>query len=166
MTRKLHHLLPILVVGSLILGACSGGEIGADDTEEPAATDGGDGESAAPTTAAFPEGDFEIELWTKEGDPQIAYVEALAEAYSAERPNVTISVVNKDVELLREDLVNTALSPEAAPELVWTVADHIGPFTSAGVIGAVRGSADLAARTGGQDDGGDHQDRPEGVKLA
>ncbi len=143
MTRKFHHLLPILVVGSLILGACSGGEIGADDSEEPTPTDGGE-ESAAPTTAAFPEGDFELELWTKEGDPQIAYVEALAEAYSAERPNVTISVVNKDVELLREDLVNTALAPDAAPELVWTVADHIGPFTSAGVIQELDGQIDTS----------------------
>jgi arabinogalactan oligomer/maltooligosaccharide transport system substrate-binding protein len=47
---------------------------------------------------------------------------------------VTITVVNKDVETLREDLVNTALSPDAQPELVWTVADHVGPFTTAGVI--------------------------------
>ena len=143
MSRKLHRILPMFVVGSLVLAACAGGEIapGNDESEAPAGS--GDA-STAPSAAAFPEGDVAIELWTKEGDPQIAYVEALAEAYSTEHPNVTIEVVNKDVELLREDLVNTALSPEAAPELVWTVADHVGPFTSAGVIQELDGQVDTS----------------------
>ncbi len=144
MSRKLHRILPMLVVGALVLAACSGGEIGpgGDESEAPAAS--GDA-STAPSAAAFPEGDVAIELWTKEGDPQIAYVEALAEAYSGEHPNVTIEVVNKDVEVLREDLVNTALSPDAAPELVWTVADHVGPFTSAGVIQELDGQIDTSS---------------------
>jgi arabinogalactan oligomer/maltooligosaccharide transport system substrate-binding protein len=133
----MHRIAPMFFVGSLVLAACAGGEITpGDESGEPA-------ESVA--EMAFPEGDVAIELWTKEGDPQIAYVEALAEAYSAEHPNVTIEVVNKDVELLREDLVNTALSPEAAPELVWTVADHVGPFTSAGVIQELDGQIDTSA---------------------
>jgi arabinogalactan oligomer/maltooligosaccharide transport system substrate-binding protein len=144
MTRT-FRLLPILVIAMLVLAACGGGEIGADDSEEPAASQAAGSEGAAPSAAAFPEGDVAIELWTKEGDPQIAYVEALAEAYSEEHPNVTISVVNKDVEVLREDLVNTALSPEAAPELVWTVADHVGPFTSAGVIQELDGQIDTSS---------------------
>jgi arabinogalactan oligomer/maltooligosaccharide transport system substrate-binding protein len=140
MSRTMHRILPMLVVGMLVLAACTGGEITpGDESEEPAET--GD---ASPSAAAFPEGDVAIELWTKEGDPQIAYVEALAEAYSAEHPNVTVEVVNKDVEVLREDLVNTALSPEAAPELVWTVADHVGPFTSAGVIQELDGLVDTS----------------------
>jgi arabinogalactan oligomer / maltooligosaccharide transport system substrate-binding protein len=139
MSRKLHRIAPLFVVGSLLLAACAGGEITpGDESEAPGA------ESAAPTEMAFPEGDVALELWTKEGDPQIAYVEALAEAYNGEHPNVTIEVVNKDVEVLREDLVNTALSPEAAPDLVWTVADHVGPFTSAGVIQELDGQIDTA----------------------
>ncbi len=141
MTRKIHHLLPIFMVGSLVLAACSGGEIGGSD--EPTEPDSS-ASQAPPSEAAFPEGDVAIELWTKEGDPQIAYVESLAEAYSTEHPNVTIAVVNKDVEVLREDLVNTALSPDAAPELVWTVADHVGPFTAAGVIQELDGKIDTS----------------------
>jgi len=141
MSRLFHRLLPILVIGMLVLAACSGGEIGASDSEEPADSAA---PSAAPSEAAFPEGDVALELWTKEGDPQIAYVEALAEAYNAEHPNVTIEVVNKDVELLREDLVNTALSPDAAPDLVWTVADHVGPFTAADVIQELDGKVDTS----------------------
>ena len=138
------RLLPIFVVGALVLAACGGGEIGGDESEAPESQGTGSSEAAAPSAAAFPEGDVEIELWTKEGDPQIAYVEALAEAYTAEHANVTINVVNKDVEVLREDLVNTALAPESAPELVWTVADHVGPFTSAGVIQELDGQVDTA----------------------
>lgn len=134
MFRTFSRFLPLAVILTLILAACGGGEIGAEESESaseaPPASEG-----AAPSEeAAFPEGDITVELWTKEGDPQIAYVQSLGEAYSEEHPNVTIEVVNKDVELLREDLVNTALSPDAAPSLVWTVADHVGPFTAADVI--------------------------------
>jgi arabinogalactan oligomer / maltooligosaccharide transport system substrate-binding protein len=141
MSRTLHRLLPMLVIGMLVLAACSGGAIGESESQEPASSES---EAAEPTEAPFPEGDVALELWTKEGDPQIAYVEALAEAYNAEHPNVTIEVVNKDVEVLREDLVNTALSPEAAPDFVWTVADHVGPFTSAGVIQELDGQIDTS----------------------
>ena len=66
-------------------------------------------------------------------------------AYTTEHPNVTISVVNKDVEVLREDLVNTALAPESAPELVWTVADHVGPFVDSEGVAAMLGGASRKA---------------------
>lgn len=140
MNRKtLHRLLPMLVIGMLVLAACGGGEIGGgDQSEEPQP-----GDSEAPASAAtFPEGDIEIELWTKEGDAQLSFVENLAAAYSELHPNVTITVVNKDVELLREDMVNTALSPDAQPELLWTVLDHVGPLAEAGVIQPIGGQFD------------------------
>lgn len=128
--------LPLAMILALILAACGGGEIGAEESEsaEPEPAESEAAQPSADGEAAFPEGDITVELWTKEGDPQIEYVQALADAYAEEHPNVTIEVVNKDVELLREDLINTALSPDAAPELVWTVADHVGPFTAADVI--------------------------------
>ncbi len=145
MSRKFHRILPMLFAGSLVLAACGGGEIAESDEPGSQAPDSSaPAESMAPSEAAFPEGDVAIELWTKEGDPQIEYVQALADAYTEEHPNVTIEVVNKDVELLREDLVNTALSPEAAPDLVWTVADHIGPFTAADVIQPLDGLVDTS----------------------
>ena len=56
-----------------------------------------------------------IELWTKEGDPKIEFVQQLADDYTALHSNVTFNVVNKDVEVLREDMVNTALAPDAQP---------------------------------------------------
>ena len=133
------RLAPVALIAALLLAACGGGEIGGDDGD-------GDGESPATSPGAdatFPSGDVSIEMWTKEGDPQIEFVIQLAEQYMEMHPNVTIEVVNKDVELLREDMVNTALSPDAQPELLWTVLDHIGPFVESGVIQPLDGKVDL-----------------------
>ena len=125
--------IPSLLIGcSLFLAACGGGEIGrggGDDDESPPPGDGAPAE-----TVAFPEGEIAIEMWTKEGEPQLESVQALADRYTEVHQNVTFEVVNKDVELLREDMVNTALSPDAQPELLWTVLDHVGPFVEADVI--------------------------------
>jgi arabinogalactan oligomer/maltooligosaccharide transport system substrate-binding protein len=104
--------------------------------------------------------DVEIVLWTKEGeaDGGLQFVQALADAYTAEHPNVTFEVVNKDVETLREDFLTAGLAG-SMPDLLWTVNDHAGPFTDAELIMAVDGVFDLslyvdsalaAAELGGQ----------------
>ena len=133
---KYTKFLPLVTVAALVLAACTSGSPG----ESP-------GESAsesepAASEAQFPTGDIAIELWTKEGDPNIEFVQQLADAYTALHPNVTFDVVNKDVELLREDMLTTALSPEAQPELLWTVLDHVGPFVEAGVVQPLDGQFD------------------------
>jgi arabinogalactan oligomer/maltooligosaccharide transport system substrate-binding protein len=130
MIHRIPKAFLLLAIATVLLAACTGGQIGASDEESEAPPD----ESAAETEAAYPTGEVAIELWTKEGDPQIEFVDQLATDYMALHENVTIDVVNKDVEVLREDMVNTALSPDAQPELLWTVADHIGPFTEVDVI--------------------------------
>ena len=104
--------------------------------------------------------EVEIILWTKEGeaDGGLQFVQALADAYTAEHPNITFEVVNKDVETLREDFLTAGLAG-SMPDLLWTVNDHAGPFTDAGLIMAVDDMFDLslyvdsalaAARLGGQ----------------
>jgi arabinogalactan oligomer/maltooligosaccharide transport system substrate-binding protein len=130
--RRASKFLPLAVL-AILVAACGGGTT---SPSEP-------GESAA-ASIAFPTGDIAIELWTKEGDPNIEFVQQLADDYSALHSNVTFEVTNKDVELLREDMVNTALSPDAQPQLLWTVADHVGPFTDAGVIQSLDGLLDEA----------------------
>jgi arabinogalactan oligomer/maltooligosaccharide transport system substrate-binding protein len=84
-------------------------------------------------------------LWTKEGeaDGSLQYVQSLAAAYSAAHPNVTITVVNKDVEALREDFLTSSLAGQA-PELLWTVADHVGPFTASNTILPLDGKIDTS----------------------
>lgn len=134
MTRTLSKFPAVGLVLTMVLAAC-GGSIGASNT--PAA-------SASGTAAAFPTGSITLELWTKEGDPNIQYVIKLTQGYTDLHPNIKFKVVNKDVEVLREDMVNTALAPQSQPQLLWTVADHIGPFTAADVIQELTGKINEA----------------------
>ena len=77
----------------------------------------------------------DLTLWTAEGEAEGAfqYVEGLADAYMEANPDVSIAVVNKQVETLREDFLTSSLAG-GAPEILWTVADHIGPFEASGTI--------------------------------
>jgi arabinogalactan oligomer/maltooligosaccharide transport system substrate-binding protein len=80
-------------------------------------------------------GSVHILLWTKEGesDQALQWVKAQADAFSAQYPDVTFEVINKDVEKLRQDFQTASLA-NAAPDLLWTVSDHAGPFTTADII--------------------------------
>ncbi|MFZ2782566.1 MAG: extracellular solute-binding protein [Rectinemataceae bacterium] len=86
-----------------------------------------------------------IQLWTQEGqaDGALQYVQALAKAYSSVDSKVTIEVVQKDTEALREDFQTASLAGNA-PELLWTVSDHAGPFTLAELIQPVDSFAKLS----------------------
>lgn len=121
MTKKLFPLFGVLLIAAMLLAACGPKEAG-------------------PMT---------INLWTKEGeaDGGLQYVQALADAYTAAHPNVTFVVTNKEVETLREDFQTASLA-NAAPELLWTVSDHLGPFTTADLIQPVDSLVDLTKYVG------------------
>ena len=79
-----------------------------------------------------------FELWTKEGeaDGSLQWVQKLAADYTAAHPDVTINVVQKEVggsESLRIDFQNQSFAGNP-PALLWTVADHLGPFTAADLL--------------------------------
>jgi arabinogalactan oligomer/maltooligosaccharide transport system substrate-binding protein len=76
-----------------------------------------------------------ILLWTKEGeaDQALQYVQNLADVFSKVYPKITFEVVNKNVEVLREDFQTASLAG-TPPDLLWTVSDHAGPFTTAKLI--------------------------------
>lgn len=137
MAKKLFPLISILLVAAFALAACATPTAAptAAATEAPMATE-------APTAAPEP---VTINLWTKEGetDGGLQYVQALADAYTAAHPEVTFVVVNKEVETLREDFQTASLAG-AAPELLWTVSDHLGPFTAADLIQPVDKLVDLS----------------------
>lgn len=82
-----------------------------------------------------------ISLWTKEGeaDGTLQWVTKLANDYAAMTEGVeAIEVLNKEVETLREDFQTASLAG-TAPDLLWTVSDHAGPFTTADLIQPVDG---------------------------
>ncbi|HOG48904.1 MAG TPA: extracellular solute-binding protein, partial [Anaerolineae bacterium] len=72
-------------------------------------------------------------LWTKEGASQLDKVNELATQFTAANPKITLEVVNYDVEKLRENFQTSMLAGQG-PDLLWTVNDHAGPFTTAGLI--------------------------------
>lgn len=131
--QRMTKLVTALGALAIVVGACGAA---ATPTPAPATPAPGSAEpTAAPTEAAYPTGDFSLTLWTKEGeaDGSFQYVKKLADAYTALHPNVVFEVVNKDVEALREDFQTASLAGDA-PEILWTVADHVGPFTAADLI--------------------------------
>ncbi|MGD8968648.1 MAG: extracellular solute-binding protein, partial [Anaerolineae bacterium] len=91
----------------------------------------------------------EVVMWTKEGeaDGGLQFVQSLADAYTAEHPNVTFEVTNKDVETLREDFLTAGLAG-SMPDLLWTVNDHAGPFTDAQLVMATDDTFDLSKYVG------------------
>jgi arabinogalactan oligomer/maltooligosaccharide transport system substrate-binding protein len=117
MTKKLLFVISVVMIAAMALTAC-----GPKDT-----------------------GPITINLWTKEGeaDGGFQYVQSLTDAYTAAHPNVTFVLTNKEVETLREDFQTASLAG-AAPELLWTVSDHLGPFTTADLIQPVDKLVDLS----------------------
>ncbi|MEE9307594.1 MAG: extracellular solute-binding protein [Spirochaetia bacterium] len=100
---------------------------------------GGQGETTA-------EGPVTITLWTKEGeaDNALQWVYDLAETFNQINAKQQVEVVKPgDVEALREDFQTASLAG-TAPELLWTVNDHAGPFTAADLIQPVDGLFDLS----------------------
>lgn len=147
MYKKFMPLFSILAIAAFLLAACQPAATPA-PTEAPAATEApvvteAPAATEAPTEA--PAEPVKISLWTKEGeaDGGLQFVQALADAYTKENPNVTFEVVNKEVETLREDFQTASLA-NAAPDLLWTVSDHLGPFTTADLIQPVDSLFDLS----------------------
>lgn len=76
-------------------------------------------------------------LWSKEAGTyhEDTAMVAAFDAWAAENaPGSTLTIEALDVEELRQNLQSAALAGEGLPDFLWTVADHAGPFTEAGLI--------------------------------
>jgi arabinogalactan oligomer/maltooligosaccharide transport system substrate-binding protein len=113
----------------------------AEATSAPAPAEATAAAPAEPTTAAAPAEatsapvagtGTKLVMWTKEGGSDLEFVKTLAKEFG-DKNGVSIEVVNKDVETLRTDFQTAALAG-SGPDLLWTVNDHAGPFTVAGII--------------------------------
>ncbi len=138
---KIRLRLGVLAtVAALVVTACGGGNT---PSPNPTATGVTPTEAAPTATPAYPTAPVKITMWTKEGeaDGALQFAKKLAADYSAIHSNVTITIVNKDVEKLRQDFLTFSLAG-TQPDLLWTVADHIGPFTAADTIMPLDGLVD------------------------
>jgi arabinogalactan oligomer/maltooligosaccharide transport system substrate-binding protein len=104
-------------------------EAPAQPTEAPTAT-------AVPTiaSASCTSGSAtKIVMWTKEGGDSLDKVCTLVNDFTTKNPTICIEVANYDVEKLRENFQTSMLAGQG-PDLLWTVNDHAGPFSTAGLI--------------------------------
>lgn len=82
-------------------------------------------------------------LWTKEGEEALDWNKSLVEEFMKAHPEITVELVKKlNVEVLREDFLTASLAG-AAPDILWTVSDHAGPFVAADAIEPVDNLFDL-----------------------
>jgi len=82
-------------------------------------------------------------FWTKEDTDALDWNNSLVEEFMKANPDITIELVKKlNVEVLREDFLTASLAG-AAPDILWTVSDHAGPFVAAGIVEAVDNFFDL-----------------------
>jgi arabinogalactan oligomer/maltooligosaccharide transport system substrate-binding protein len=87
--------------------------------------------------------EVDIQLWTQAAETSgLPFVQKLSEAFMEKYPDVKITVSQKDTEALREDFQTASLAG-SAPDLLWTVNDHAGPFTKANLIQPVDDLVDL-----------------------
>jgi arabinogalactan oligomer / maltooligosaccharide transport system substrate-binding protein len=150
MSNKLIMVISILLITIFALSACQTDETDPGMVDTPVAEETPvveetpvDGEPAPFET---PTGDQQVHivLWTKEGNSErgIQYVNDLVNEYTAQYPNVTFDVSNLDVETLRQDFL-TASQAGNPPDLLWTVSDHAGLFTKAGLLQPVQDLFDM-----------------------
>jgi arabinogalactan oligomer/maltooligosaccharide transport system substrate-binding protein len=152
MNKKLFVLVALLALVSLLIGQCAPAEpetiIQTVEVEKTVVetveveTEVTVVETVEVEKEAEP---VDIVLWTQEGeaDGSFQFVQQLADAYTAEHPHVTIEVINKETEVLREDFLTAGLAG-SLPDLLWTVNDHAGPFTDAELILPVDDEVDLS----------------------
>lgn len=106
------------------------------------------GQGTSGQVTALPTPDYskvpELKIWTQEGeaDGAFQFVNLLAEQYGKAH-GIKIPVENRDTETLREDFQTASLAG-GAPDIVWTVNDHAGPFVSSGTIQSVESYFDLS----------------------
>jgi arabinogalactan oligomer / maltooligosaccharide transport system substrate-binding protein len=144
-----YSLVVLFVVAGMLLAACGGAATpaptqppaaaptqapAAAPTQPPAAT-AAPKPTEPPAATAAPEA-VKLTLWTKEGGNQLDLAKAVIADCAKTDGSYTVEVQNYDVENLRQNFQTSALAG-SGPDLLWTVNDHAGPFTTAGLIDSV-----------------------------
>jgi arabinogalactan oligomer/maltooligosaccharide transport system substrate-binding protein len=121
--KKLYLLAAVMLVLAVI-AACA-----------PAPTVAPQPTAVPPTATAAPKPPTKLVVWTKEGGTELDTLKASIKDFQGKNPNVTVDLINKGVEDLRNDFQTAALAG-TGPDLLWTVNDHIGVFATAKLIAA------------------------------
>ena len=126
------RLVSLLIALLAVIVACADGNPTPAPDGSQSVASGAPASDAA--TSTLPEGDVSLTLWIEEGDDDsVRYMQGLADAYTAEHPNVSFEVINKDVDALPDEF-EAASAAGDPPELLLAGAERAGPFTSADLI--------------------------------
>jgi maltose-binding protein MalE len=101
-------------------------------------------QASANRQAALPKVD--LVMWHQEGEDTMKSIglQKIFDDWAAKNaPGSTLSLVAKDTEKLRTDFQAAALAGSGGPDVLWTVADQAGPFTTAGLIQPVDSVVDM-----------------------
>ena len=133
-----YSLVVLFVVAGMLLAACGGAATppptqppAAAPTQPPAAAPT-EPPAAAPTEppAAEP---VKLTMWSQDGGTAGEVIKSIVDECVAADPSIAVELVNYDTEKLRENFQTSALAG-TGPDLMWTVNDHAGPFTTADLI--------------------------------
>ncbi|MBN8636060.1 MAG: extracellular solute-binding protein [Anaerolineae bacterium] len=74
-------------------------------------------------------------VWSQDGDENNVVLQAQFEAWAAENaPGATIEIVQKETEVLRNDILTAGLAGSGLPDLILGPNDAIGVFVDAGLL--------------------------------
>ena len=126
------RLVSLLIALLTVIAACADGNPTPAPDGSPSVASGAPASDAA--TLTLPEGDVALTLWIEEGDDDsVLFMQGLADAYTAEHPNVSFEVINKDVDALPGEF-EAASAAGDPPELLLAGAERAGPFASADLL--------------------------------
>jgi arabinogalactan oligomer / maltooligosaccharide transport system substrate-binding protein len=137
MKKTVLFSMAVLVILSMVLSACAPA---ATPATQPPATKPTEVATVPPTevptevpTVVPPPAPVKLTMWTKEGSTQLDLVKAIVADFVKANPDISIDVVDYQTEKLRENFPTAELAG-TGPDLLWTVNDHAGPFTTADLI--------------------------------
>jgi len=139
--KKLYTFLTMIILASLLLGACATKtETPTQEAVPPTPTQP---PAAQPTDTPEPKMGYEgpsepttIAFWEQEGDEVDVFIDGLIADFQAKYPNVTVERTHYANEDLR-DQFQTASLAEAAPEVVRVPNDFAGPFSALDIVAPV-----------------------------
>ncbi len=125
MKKKLFVVAVMMLAMAFILAACA---------------------PATPTAEPTPEamGPIDLVMWSQDQtDVEDAVQAKFQEWAAANAPGSTLTITHYETEELRTNFQTAALAG-TGPDFMWTVNDHAGPFTAAGLIQPVDNLVDLS----------------------
>ena len=149
--RSRSRFAAIVASVAIFAAACTSGGGTASTTpggESPAASPAGSAAGSPAAAGACANYAVSLDLWTKDSptDGSLNFAKKLTEDFKALHPDVKFATTKKEVggtESLREDFLKATLA-KSQPDLLFTVADHVGPFSAANAILPLDGLIDPA----------------------